>query len=191
MHELSLAGAVLSLRLLVPAVPAVEPCPLSSGCERSARALGGSVVLWHTMAVPVVLRGWSGAGSCWCCLPGVQPSCPEQSSPSSSPCSTAEAGCELPERARHRWRMSRAVPGKSGFALTSHCLPAHSLGGCVPAFSLTPRAPLCPLDLGAFLGLCQGCSCWVPPLRATATRVFVAQSTITKLLLPSCVPPHL
>lgn len=85
MHELSLAGAVLSLRLLVPAVPAVELCPLSSGCEHSARALGGSVVLWHTMAVPVVLRGWSGAGSCWCCLPGVQPLCPEQEQPQLQP----------------------------------------------------------------------------------------------------------
>lgn len=52
MHELSLAGAVLSLRLLMPAVPAMERCPLSSGCEYSARAPGGSVVLWHTMAVP-------------------------------------------------------------------------------------------------------------------------------------------
>lgn len=82
MHELSLAGAVLGLRLPVPAVPAVEPCPLSSGCERRARALGGSLVPWHTVALPCRARGAAGLGleweqGCWCCLPGVAALCPE------------------------------------------------------------------------------------------------------------------
>lgn len=78
----------------------------------------------------------------------------------------------------------RAMLGKSGFAHSPLSVPAQ----CSPFF-LTPCAPLCLLDLGAFPGLCQGSSCWVPPLPPAATTALVAQST--KLVLPSRVPPHL
>lgn len=169
MHELSLAGAVLSLRLLVPAVPAMERCPLSSGSEHSARAVGGSVVLWHAMAVPCRARGAPGPGlECereLLVLPARR-AARAGTVPAPSRGSTAEAGRGLPEGTRRRWRMSSAVLGKSGFAhspvtvslpisgwLCSPFLPRSPCSvpagfGCIPealpgVVLLDPPAPSC------------------------------------------------
>lgn len=78
MHELSLAGAVLSLRLLLPAVPGVERCPLSSGCEHGARALGGWLEPWHTVAEPCRAPGLEWEGELLVLRARCAALCPEQ-----------------------------------------------------------------------------------------------------------------
>lgn len=148
---------------------------------------------WRCRAEPAVLRGrgWSANGSCWCCLPGVQPLCPEQEQSQLHPGAPQQrlgVGCQKEHGA------GRGCPVLCWVNLGLHTRlslsPCPYPRGCVPPFSLAPRA-LCLLDLGAFLRLCQGWSCWIPPLHPAATTAFVAQSTVTKLMLPSCVPPHL
>lgn len=136
MHELSLAGAVLGLRLPVPAVPAVEPCPLSSGCEHRARALGGSLVPWHTVALPCRARGAAGLGleweqGCWCCLPGVL-LCAQSHAGEIWVCTlTPQCPCPVLPLLSH----SLCAPVPAGFG----CIP-----GAVPGVILLgPPSPCC------------------------------------------------
>lgn len=174
-------------------MPAMERCPLSSGSEHSARAVGGSVVLWHTMAVPCRARGAPGPGlECereLLVLPARHAAIVPRAGtvPAPSQGSSAEAGCGLPEGTRRRWRMSSAVLGKSGFAHSPVTVSLPIPGWLCSPF--LPRSPcsFVPARFGSIPGALPGVVLLGRPAPSCCHRSLCG----TKLMLPSCVPPHL
>lgn len=137
------------------------------------------MVLWHTVVAPAEPLGLQWGWEVLCCLPGVQPWCPEQEQPQLQPVLLHSRGCQE----EHRWRMPSAVLGKSEFA---HSPVTESLP--IPGWICSPFLPLCssvPAGFGCIPGALPGMALLSPPFLPES------QSTTTKLMLPSCVPPHL